>query len=123
MLSLAALAAPTGRRIVEMLAVREQTAGEIVGEFAMTPPAISQHLKVLREASLVSVRAEGQRRIHSLHTEGRNEIGDWIDQTRPLLEGRLDALERELRAQDAPRNKKKEPTARAEHAPGRSPHL
>jgi DNA-binding transcriptional ArsR family regulator len=106
MLSLAALADPTRRRIVEMLAVRDRTAGEIVREFDMTAPAISQHLKVLRDASLVRVRAEGQRRIHSLDVAGLNEIDAWITKTRRFWEKRLDALERELRAEDERQRRK-----------------
>ena len=107
MLSLAALADPTRRRIVEMLAVRDRTAGEIVREFQMSAPAISQHLKVLREASLVRVRPAGQQRIHSLDVKGLDEIETWIAKTRRFWEGRLDALERELRAEDERERKKK----------------
>jgi len=95
-----ALADPTRRRIVEMLAIRERTAGEIVEAFEMTGPAISQHLKVLREARLVSVRPEGQRRIHSINPSGLEELEAWVAMTRRFWEGRLDALERELRAED-----------------------
>ena len=90
-----------------MLALRDRTAGEIVEEFDMTAPAISQHLKVLREAKLVAVRAEGQHRIHSLDPEGLEEIEAWIAKTRQFWERRLDALERLLRAEDQQRKKKK----------------
>lgn len=107
MQTFAALADPTRRRIVEMLALRDRTAGEIVEEFDMTAPAISQHLKVLREAKLVAVRAEGQHRIHSLDPEGLEEIEAWIAKTRQFWERRLDALERLLRAEDQQRKKKK----------------
>jgi DNA-binding transcriptional ArsR family regulator len=106
-LSLTALADPTRRRIIEMLAVRDRTAGEIVDEFDMTAPAISQHLKVLREANLVSVRAEGQRRVQSLDSRGILEIEEWITKTKRSWERRLDALERELRVDDERRRKKK----------------
>jgi DNA-binding transcriptional ArsR family regulator len=107
MLTLAALADPTRRRIVEMLAVRDRTAGEIVQEFDVTPPAISQHLKVLRKARLITVRADGQRRIHSLDPAGLGEIETWLATTRRFWEQRLDALERELRAEDERERKKK----------------
>ena len=107
MLSLAALGDPTRRRIVEMLAVRDRTAGEIVDQFDMTAPAISQHLKVLREAGLVTVRAEGQHRIHSLDPAGLEEIEAWLAKTRRFWSKRLDALERELRAEDEEKQKKK----------------
>lgn len=107
MLSLAALADPTRRRIVELLATRDHTAGEIVARFDLTAPAISQHLKVLRRARLVSVRADGQRRIHSLNRAGLDEIEAWIRQTKAFWENRLDALERELHAEDLRKPAKK----------------
>lgn len=66
----------------------------------MTAPAISQHLKILREAKLITVRAEGQRRIHSINPAGLNELGGWLAKTQSFWEQRLDALERELRAED-----------------------
>ena len=75
---LAALAAPTRRRIVELLAVRERTAGEIVAEFDLTPPAISQHLKVLRRAGLLRVRVDGQHRVQMLSAAGLGEIETWL---------------------------------------------
>jgi DNA-binding transcriptional ArsR family regulator len=100
MQSLLAIADPTRRRIVELLAVRERTAGELVDEFDMSAPAISQHLKVLREAGLVTVRAEGQSRIQSLNPEGLGDLESWLEKTRSVWSRRLDALERELRAED-----------------------
>jgi len=100
MQSLAAIADPTRRRIVELLAVRERTAGELVDEFDMSAPAISQHLKVLREAGLVTTRAEGQSRIQSLNPDGFDELDTWLEKTRSVWSRRLDALERELRAED-----------------------
>ncbi len=108
MQSLAAIADPTRRRIIELLAQRERTAGELVEEFDMSAPAISQHLKVLREAGLVSVRAEGQSRIQSLNPKGLDELGEWLEKTRSFWSRNLDALERELRADDE-RKKKKSP--------------
>lgn len=103
MQSLAALADPTRRRIVELLAQRERTAGELVEEFDVSAPAISQHLNVLREAGLVVTRAEGQTRIQSLDPAGLDELAAWLERTRKVWSRRLDALERELRADDARR--------------------
>ena len=100
MQSLIAIADPTRRRIVELLAERERTAGELVEEFDMSAPAISQHLKVLREAGLVTVRAEGQKRVQILNPEGFGELEAWMEKTRAFWSRRLDALERELRAED-----------------------
>ncbi len=101
MLSLEAIADPTRRRIVELLAQRDRTAGELVEEFDVSAPAISQHLNVLRQAGLVVTRAEGQSRIQSLNPAGLDEIGAWLEKTRAFWSHRLDALERELRAEDA----------------------
>ena len=98
--SLAAIADPTRRRIVELLAARERTAGELVAEFYLSAPAISQHLNVLREAGLVTTRAEGQTRIQALNPDGLDQLGDWLEKTRSVWSRRLDALERELRAED-----------------------
>ncbi len=78
MLSLAALSDPTRRRIIELLAKEEYTAGEIVGEFDLSAPAISQHLKILREAGLVLVRVEGQRRVYAVNPEGFTELDTWL---------------------------------------------
>jgi DNA-binding transcriptional ArsR family regulator len=100
MQSLAAIADPTRRRIVELLAERERTAGELVDEFDMSAPAISQHLKVLREAGLVTVRAEGQSRVQVINPDGFDELDTWLEKTRSIWSRRLDTLERELRAED-----------------------
>jgi len=107
MQSLLAIADPTRRRIVELLAQRDRTAGEIVDEFDMSAPAISQHLKVLRDAGLVTTRAEGQTRIQTLNPGGLEEIDAWLEKTRAFWSRRLDALERELKADDERQRKKK----------------
>lgn len=107
MQSLLALADPTRRRIVELLAQRERTTGELVDEFEVSAPAISQHLNVLRDAGLVTTRAEGQSRIQALNPEGLDEIDAWLNRTRQFWSARLDALERELRAEDERAKKSK----------------
>ncbi len=107
MQSLAAIADPTRRRIVELLAERDRTSGELVDEFDLSAPAISQHLNVLREAGLVTTRAEGQTRIQALNPAGLDELGAWLEKTRSFWSRHLDALERELRAEDSPKAKKK----------------
>jgi DNA-binding transcriptional ArsR family regulator len=96
MSSLTALADPTRRRIVELLSRGERAAGEIVEQFEVSAPTISQHLKVLREAGLVRVRVEGQRRIYSLDPAGLDEIDAWLGQVRRFWSQRLDELAREL---------------------------
>ncbi len=100
MQSLLAIADPTRRRIVELLAERDRTAGELVAEFDMSAPAISQHLNVLREAGLVTTRADGQKRIQALNPAAFDELDAWLHRTRAIWSRRLDALERELRAED-----------------------
>lgn len=106
MQSLAAIADPTRRRIVELLARRERTAGELVDEFNMSAPAISQHLNVLREAGLIITRAEGQSRIQALNPDGFDDLEAWLQKTRSVWSRRLDALEQELRAEDKANERK-----------------
>src|ERR1700694_6182606 len=100
MQTLFAIADPTRRRIVHLPAGRERTAGELVDEFHMSAPAISQHLKVLREAGLVSVRAEGQSRVQALNPDGLGELEKWLEKTRSVWSRRLDALQLEFGAGD-----------------------
>jgi DNA-binding transcriptional ArsR family regulator len=107
MQSLSAIADPTRRRIVELLAVRDRTAGELVEEFNLSAPAISQHLNILRESGLIVTRAEGQSRIQSLNPDGFDDLEAWLQKTRSVWSRRLDALERELRAEDERERKKK----------------
>lgn len=92
-----ALADPTRRTIVEMLAAREMSSGEIARHFTASAPAISQHLKVLREAKLVTVRPEAQRRIYALDPQGWREIEAWLDRMRGFWAKRLDTLEERLK--------------------------
>jgi len=105
MQSLSALSDPTRRRIVELLAKEEYTAGELVAEFSMTAPAVSQHLKVLREAGLIVVRPEGQRRVYAVNPAGFEELDAWLHRMHGFWGGRLDALENALRAEASPRPK------------------
>ena len=107
MQSLLAIADPTRRRIVELLAERDRTSGELVAEFDVSAPAISQHLNVLREAGLVTTRVEGQSRIQTLNPGGFDELDAWLHRTRQFWSSRLDALERELKAEDEKATRKK----------------
>ncbi len=94
----AALADPTRSEIVDALATRPRTVNEIVGMFSVTQPAISRHLKVLREAGLVRVVPEGKSRVYHLDPAPLREIDHWLDRYRVFWSGRLDALERHLEA-------------------------
>jgi DNA-binding transcriptional ArsR family regulator len=104
--SLMALADPTRRHIVEMLGRGPRASGEIAASFAISAPAVSQHLKVLREARLVEVRVEAQRRIYTLNPLGLAEIDDWLARMKRFWSERLDDLERELRKPEKKRRKK-----------------
>jgi DNA-binding transcriptional ArsR family regulator len=95
--ALTALADPTRRRIVELLAERELSAGEIASQFPTTRPGVSRHLRVLREHGLVRARAEGQRRLYSLDPRPLDELDAWLDHYSGFWKNRLDALDTELK--------------------------
>lgn len=97
MQTLTALADPTRQKILTMLARGALSSGDIARRFDMSPPAVSQHLKTLREAKLVKVRAEAQKRYYELDPEGVGEVADWVNDLRAFWAGKLDALEAELR--------------------------
>lgn len=90
------LADPSRRRILELLTKGERSVGEIHKEFAISGPAVSQHLKVLKEAGLVSARVDAQRRIYSLNPEPLNQMVKWLTGVGAFWNEKLDALEREL---------------------------
>jgi DNA-binding transcriptional ArsR family regulator len=93
----AALADPTRRRLLELLAAGERSAGELAAEFDVSRPAVSRHLRVLREAGLVRARGEGQRRLYSVDPRPLDEVDDWLAHWRGFWAQRLDALDTELR--------------------------
>jgi DNA-binding transcriptional ArsR family regulator len=95
--AIAALADPTRRRIVELLADGERSAGDLAGHFPVSRPAVSRHLRVLRESGLVHVRDDAQRRLYSLDPTPLAELDDWLGRYRSFWTQRLDALETELR--------------------------
>jgi DNA-binding transcriptional ArsR family regulator len=94
---LTVLSDPTRQRIVEMLAKGPRASGDIARQFDMTAPAVSQHLKTLRDAKLVRVRPEAQRRFYELNPEGVMELSQWVEGIRAFWANKLDALEEELR--------------------------
>jgi DNA-binding transcriptional ArsR family regulator len=91
-----ALADPSRRRMMELLGIGPASAGAIAAEFELSAPAVSQHLKVLREAGLVQVTVDGQRRIYSLDPDGLAAVDDWIARLRAFWAPRLDALEQAI---------------------------
>lgn len=95
--ALAAIADPTRRRILELLRDGEVAAGELAEEFAVSRPAVSRHLRVLREAGLVSSRVDGQRRLYALEPAPLAELDRWLEPYRRFWAQRLDALDTEIR--------------------------
>jgi DNA-binding transcriptional ArsR family regulator len=88
------VAEPTRRAVLDLLARRERSAGELVAAFpALTQPAVSRHLRILRESQLVDVRPDGTRRVYSLRPAALAELDRWLDTYRPFWVARLDDLE------------------------------
>ena len=97
-----ALADPTRRSILEMLAQRgELTASQIYEQFPVSRPAVSQHLKALREANLVRVEKRAQQRIYRINPESMLELEAWAKRVRELWTGRFDALDALLRMEQS----------------------
>jgi DNA-binding transcriptional ArsR family regulator len=91
-----ALAEPHRRQILDLLREGERPAGELVERLELSQPGVSKHLKVLREAGLVTVRPDGKRRLYSLQAEPLAEVDTWLARYRALWSEHLDALERHL---------------------------
>jgi len=100
------LAEPTRRRILDDVRDRERSVGELVGRLKLSQPGVSKHLRVLREAGLVEVRQDAQRRLYRARPEPLAEIDAWLAPYRKYWTDRLDALERHL--DDVARSEEKE---------------
>jgi DNA-binding transcriptional ArsR family regulator len=100
---LQALADGSRRTLLEILRDHPATAGELAGALPITRPGVSRHLRVLREAGLVDVRQEAQRRIYSLRPEPMSEVDAWLGNYRELWQNRLDALRTEIARGRKPR--------------------
>jgi DNA-binding transcriptional ArsR family regulator len=98
--ALAALAEPTRRRIADELRLRECSVTDLVAALGMSQPAISKHLRVLREAGVVSARVRAQRRIYRLEPGPFRELDAWLAPYRRLWERHLTALQEHLDAQE-----------------------
>jgi DNA-binding transcriptional ArsR family regulator len=90
------LGEPTRRRILDLLREDERPVGELVTKLRISQPGVSKHLRVLREAGLVDVRHDAQRRVYRVRPEPLAEIDRWLEPYRRLWASRLDALERHL---------------------------
>jgi DNA-binding transcriptional ArsR family regulator len=94
------LAEPTRRRILDLLLQRPRLVGELTEALGMSQPGTSKHLRVLREAGLVRVRPEAQRRWYELRPEPLADLDAWLMPYRRLWSERIDALERHLDAME-----------------------
>jgi DNA-binding transcriptional ArsR family regulator len=92
----AVLAEPSRRRILDLLNTGERPVGELAEALGMNQPAVSKHLRVLREAALVSVRVDAQRRLYRVDPEPLRAMDDWLAPYRAQWSARLDDLERHL---------------------------
>lgn len=96
MLIFETLADPSRRRILELLRTGERPVGKLVDALGMSQPAVSRHLRVLREAGMVESRVDAQRRLYGLRPDSLRELDAWLEPYRVLWSGRLDELERHL---------------------------
>ena len=100
------LAEPNRRRILDLLRTGERPVGALVDKLDISQPAVSKHLRILREAGLVEVRSEAQRRLYRLRTEPLQALDRWLEPYRLLWASRLDDLERHLDAMADPASEK-----------------
>jgi DNA-binding transcriptional ArsR family regulator len=94
------LAEPHRRRILDLLLDDERPVGDLVDELGLSQPAVSKHLRVLRDAGLVEAQVDGQRRVYRLRAEPLREIEEWLQPYRAVWRDRLDALGRHLDEMD-----------------------
>jgi len=90
------LAEPHRRRILDLLGAAERPVGDLVGELELSQPAVSKHLRILREAGLVEVRVDAQRRLYRVRPEPLHAIDEWLEPYRRMWTSSLDALEQHL---------------------------
>src|ERR1700710_2852639 len=97
-MSFEVLAEPNRRRILDLLRGGERPVGDLVADLGLSQPAVSKHLRVLRDADLVRVRTDAQRRLYSVSPQPLRELDEWLAPYRALWQGSLDALEAHLDA-------------------------
>ncbi|MFN7938845.1 MAG: metalloregulator ArsR/SmtB family transcription factor [Bryobacteraceae bacterium] len=100
------IAEPNRRAILRLLAVSEQSVGEIERELGMPQPTVSKHLRVLREAGFVEATVDAQRRLYRLRAEPLREVDEWLAPFRRFWLAHVDALERHLDRMEKKRRKK-----------------
>jgi DNA-binding transcriptional ArsR family regulator len=96
------IAEPTRRRILDAVRAGERSVGDLVEAVGMPQPGVSRHLRVLRDAGLVEVRPDAQRRLYRLRAEPLRELDAWLEPYRAEWAGRLDSLEAHLRRSSRP---------------------
>ena len=99
---IAVLAEPTRRRITDVLRRSEASVGDLVTALGMSQPAVSKHLRVLRDAGVVSARTSAQQRIYRLEPGPFRELDEWLSPYRRLWTSHLDRLEHHLDTKEAP---------------------
>jgi DNA-binding transcriptional ArsR family regulator len=90
------VAEPSRRRILDLLRTENRAVGDLVSELGLAQPAVSKHLRVLRDSGLVTAEVDAQRRLYRLRAEPLRELDAWVAPYRPHWEHHLDALERHL---------------------------
>ncbi|WP_299394529.1 helix-turn-helix transcriptional regulator [Pelagibius sp.] len=103
----AALSDPTRRTILDLLAEREHSVGELVDHFPITQSAVSRHLNVLEQAALIERRRDGQRRLCALRAETLAEVDRWMERYRRMWVGKLQRLDRAIQKRAIQRRKKR----------------
>lgn len=103
------IAEPNRRAILGMLAASQHSVGEIERQLHLPQPAVSKHLRVLRDAGFVEVAVDGQRRLYRLRPDPLREVDDWLSQFRRFWAARVDALERHLDRMDDPEPPRPQP--------------
>lgn len=98
MSSFQVLAEPNRRRILDLLRASERSVGDLVDQLDVTQPAVSKHLRILREAGLVEARGDAQRRLYRVRPEPLRAIDEWLEPYRQMWASHLDDLERHLDA-------------------------
>lgn len=98
------IAEPARRRILDVLRTGERPVGDLVRALGMSQPAVSKHLRILRDARLVGVRVDAQRRVYRITPEPLQEVDQWLAPYRELWESALDDLERHLDDMDGDRD-------------------
>jgi DNA-binding transcriptional ArsR family regulator len=94
--ALEVLAEPNRRRILDLLRAEERPVGDLVAELSVSQPAVSKHLRILREAGLVEVRPDAQRRLYRVRAEPLRALDEWLEPYRLMWASRLDDLESHL---------------------------